>query len=299
MRTVSRICASLMLTGLISLSAHAQELQEVQEIRDGMVLNANAAFADGAEFSGQPALMLLHGTLAHKDMELIQTMQRALAERGINSLAPSLSYRESDRRGMYNCEQTMMHRDDDAEGEITFWKDWLLNKGANTIILMGHSRGGRQIANFAAENPFDNLSHVVLLAPATFNAEAAAGNFFLTHGKPLAPLLEQAASMEPDDILLGVGSVYCKGVDVTAEAFLSYNTPSPRRDTPTVVTNIDKPVLVVAGSKDTTVRNLIPAMEKIADDNEIKLTVIEDADHFFLDFFAEDAADAIADFINN
>ena len=57
------------------------------------------------------------------------------------------------------------------------------------------------------------------------------------------------------------------------------------------------PVLVIAGSADTVVPEVPGRMEAIADGERLRLAVIDDAGHMFLDFYAEDAADLIAEFI--
>lgn len=48
-----------------------------------LMLNGDIELADGKVLS-HGIVLLLHGTLAHKDMELIATLQVALQEAGLN-----------------------------------------------------------------------------------------------------------------------------------------------------------------------------------------------------------------------
>jgi pimeloyl-ACP methyl ester carboxylesterase len=70
----------------------------------------------------------------------------------------------------------------------------------------------------------------------------------------------------------------------------------PDRNTPTVIQRIEIPVLVAVGTEDTVATGLAPAMRKITQDN-VTFVEIEDAGHFFLDFFGEDLLDAAEEFI--
>ena len=50
------------------------------------------------------------------------------------------------------------------------------------------------------------------------------------------------------------------------------------------------------GSADTTIPTLPARMEPVTDGERVKFEVIEDADHFFLDLYAEELADLIEEF---
>src|SRR3569832_2133740 len=50
-----------------------------------------------------PLVVMTHGTLAHKEMEVIQGVAKALEQRGIASLSHTLSLGLDQRRGMYGC----------------------------------------------------------------------------------------------------------------------------------------------------------------------------------------------------
>src|SRR5690349_22034503 len=68
-----------------------------------------------------PLVVMTHGTLAHKDMEVIQGVARALEQRGIASLAHTLSLGLDHRKGMYDCAVRHDYVTDDAVSEIGAW----------------------------------------------------------------------------------------------------------------------------------------------------------------------------------
>ena len=68
-------------------------------------------------------------------------------------------------------------------------------------------------------------------------------------------------------------------------------------DTPQLVSRIKKPVVIFAGSADTTVANLIEKAETAVDGEQSRLVVIDGADHFFRDLYSEDVADQIAEIL--
>ncbi len=292
------------LTGLAALlfaclPATAKEVT----IRYGqLVLNGNLELADGRT-PADGVMLITHGTLAHNRMETIATLQNLLKERGISTLAINLSLGISNRHNMYDCNQPMRHRHEDAVDEIGAWVDWLKAQGVKKIWLLGHSRGGNQTAWYAATKAPPEVKKVVLLAPMTWDAKKAAEKYHKRFGTPLEPVLRQAADFiraghgkEPMEL---PGILYCKNARATPESFLSYHGPDQRRNTPWWLKKIHVPVLVIIGTEDKVVEGLIEQVRPMADGKHIRLKVVEDADHFFRDFAAEDAADVIAEFINN
>ena len=92
--------------------------------------------------------------------------------------------------------------------------------------------------------------------------------------------------------------LYCPQVPVSAASFQSYYGGDPRNSTPYHLPAIAKLVLVVAGTEDRVVTGLRAAVGPLADGDRVRYVEIEGAGHFFLDFFGEDLADAIAAFID-
>ncbi len=267
---------------------------------EGLILNANLELAEGKTMA-DGVVLLTHGTLAHNKMEIIATLQRLLAERSISSLAPTLSLGVSDRTGMYDCKVPATHKHSDAMLEIGQWLDWLKGQGAKNVVLAGHSRGGNQTAWFAARENDPVVSKVILIAPQTWSADKEAQGFEKRHKASLSTVMALAQAQvdagKGAEFMKGTGYLYCPGADVTADSFISYYERDDRMHTPVLMEMISKPMLVIAGTEDTVVKGLIEAVQPIEDAGKLQLAIIEDADHFFLDFYAEDAADVIAEFL--
>jgi pimeloyl-ACP methyl ester carboxylesterase len=287
----------------VSLAAPIAAVAEPKDVtlqHGGLNLNGRLVTIDGQNLA-EGVVLILHGTLAHNRMEIIATLQNALEERGIASLAVTLGLGIDDRRGMYPCTTPHRHRHTDAFDELSAWLGWLAGQGAKNVVLIGHSRGGNQVARFAAERKSDLVRRAVLLAPATWDADGRFIAYQKSNGALLRPLLERAeglvAAGKADETMKVPGILYCKDTQATAGSFVSYYGDDPRHHTPAVLPEIDVPVLVIAGSEDRVVRGLPRAVAPLADGERVRLVVISGADHFFLDFFAEDAADAIAEFL--
>ena len=302
MRSVARTILTrivLCLTLFAPVTAFAEEAVTLSH--DGMTLNGRVVLADGKTLA-DGAVLIVHGTLAHNGMEIIDTFQTALAERELSSLAITLSLGVDGRSGMYDCAVPHRHKHTDALDEIAAWTGWLKEKGAATIALMGHSRGGNQVAWYAAERDDPSVQKLVLVAPSTWTVEREGAGYEKNNGVSLAAVIDNARQRvdagQGAELMEKTGILYCPGAQVSAESFLSYHAPDKRRHTPHLLPSLKVPALVIAGTEDTVVGDLPAAIEPIADGDKITLTVVDGADHFFLDFFAEDAADAIAEFLS-
>ncbi|RXH18887.1 alpha/beta hydrolase [Bradyrhizobium guangzhouense] len=250
-----------------------------------------------------PLVVMTHGTLAHKDMEVIQGVAKALEQRGIASLAHTLSLGIDRRKGMYDCAVRHDHTAGDAVAEIGAWVE-KAKAMSRQVFAFGHSRGGNQVARYLAANETSPVAGAVLLAPATAKAEAdLRASYAQTYGKPLEPFLEQAtkavAAGRGGEWMDVPGFIYCRNAVVTARAFASFYVADAAQDTAALLARMKLPVLVLAATKDTVVPDVVASFAPLADSSggRVQLDKIEDADHFFRDLFAEDVADRIAEFI--
>jgi len=280
---------------LLALGASAAA-EEVTLPHGGLTLNANLETA-GTDWKQGPVVLMTHGTLAHGRMEIMEGLQAALKDRGISSLSITLSLGLDKRRGMYDCATPHRHKHTDAVDEIGAWLGWLRSQGVAKVALLGHSRGGNQTARFAATHTDAPITAVILVAPQTWDQAYATEDYQKRYGKELGPLVKRARQLEVegkgDTLLAHLDFVYCPDTSATAAAFVSYYAVDGRMDTPRLIPEIKVPVLVVAGSEDDTVKGLVEKVQPLADEQRVKLTVIDGADHFFRDLYADEVADAV------
>ena len=249
-----------------------------------------------------PLVVMTHGTLAHKDMEIIQGVAKALEQRGIASLAHTLSLGLDLRKGMYDCARRHDYVAEDAVSEIGAWTN-RAKAISRLVFAFGHSRGGNQVARYLAASQHPSVAGAVLLAPVTAKAEASLrASYAQSYGKPLEPLLEQATKAAEagrgGEWMDVPGFIYCRNAVVTARAFVSFYGADANEDTAALVARVKLPVLVLAATKDSVVPDVAATFASIADASRgrVQLDEIEDADHFFRDLFAEDVADRIVEF---
>jgi len=296
LRRFTNVLMSAFILGFVSFSAMAEE---IKQNFNGISVNANLVLAEGKTLNDE-VVLFTHGTLTHNGREPYGAIQQLLAEQGISSIAPNLSFDVNDRHGEHDCNVLQTHQHDDAMAEIGFWLDWLKTQGTSEVILMGHSRGGNQTAWYSVENDSDLVKKVVLIAPATWSQEAEEKGYQKSYGVELPGLLKSAQKLvdegKGDSTLSKTNFIYCKEANVTAEAFVSYYRNDARMDTPTLLKKAVKPTLVIIGSADNVVADLTDKMAQI--ENPVVSTyVVEDADHFFLDLFTEELVEETVKFI--
>jgi len=286
---------SAIILSVISLYAKSDEITIPYK---GLTLNANYELASTKQTIDE-VILITHGSLAHRDMEIIGNLQSQLKDRGHNTLAINLSLGISSRHGMYDCKQTHRHQNTDAVDEIAEWMNWLAKQGVQQVTLLGHSRGAAQTALYAVEHNNPNVKSVVLMAPPTFN-NAGAG-YQKRYQQDLEPVLKKAQQLlmdgKGDTVLQHVNMMFCRDVDVTAASFVSYYAPDPVHDTPSLMPRIRTPTLVVVAEEDEVVRGLEKRVSSLVDGKQLRMKVIEGAGHFFRDIYADDAIDAIEGFL--
>jgi pimeloyl-ACP methyl ester carboxylesterase len=293
---LERLTVGIAVATAAILAASPVQAEPVQLTYKNIRLNGELTVPEGGSL-GSGVVLVTHGSLAHHNMEIVVAIREALLERNIASLAISLGFNIDDRKGFYDCAVgPNLHKRYDALDEIGAWVDWLKGQGANRIALMGHSAGGNQTAIFGVERPDPAVRSMVLLAPGSYASAQQAVNYKTRYGRDLAAILEKARRMAPDDLLEDVPFILCESATVSAASFLSYYEPNLRGDTPSVLNKSPVPVLVIAGSEDTVVGDLRDSIEPLADEN-LKFLLVESADHFFLDLYMEDVADAIDEFL--
>lgn len=275
---------------------------EVTTEFQGRKLVAEATLAEGKTWADN-AMLMVHGTLTHKDQETMVAMRELLKERGYNTLAVTLSLGLSDRRGDYDCAVPHTHRHVEALVDIGVWLTWLRENGATKVTLFGHSRGGAQVAWYVFERPkIDLVGPVVMLAPTTWDSAVEAKRYRERFGHGYEETLAQAQDMVKrmhgrDFLPQRVDFLNCPQAETTAFAFMEYYINDPRKDTPSMLPGVDRQALVVAAGNDQVEPDLVKKINA-RKFKHVELQIVEGADHMFLDDdHARQAADLIADFL--
>lgn len=273
---------------------------EVTTEHQGLDVLGNLEIAAGKSLKADGVILLVHDTLAHHRMEVISAQQDILKEQGVNSLAVTLSLGLDKRRGKYDCAIEQDHRHDDALEEIDTWVAWLKEKGASSIALGGHGRGGAQAALYAERKNDKAIRRLVLISPLAQTFESAEAEYQSRYRRSLLEVLSQAEKFvsqdAADELLEGAGFLECPSPKVTAGAFSDYYSASPRFFTPNLMAGIKVPVLVVVGDQDRSAAEIMAALQGQPSKN-VTLAIIPGADHFFSDLFADQLAERIRDFV--
>lgn len=298
MKPLSRVASIILLPLLTAFSTlHAEEVTVKQgdiNLRGDLELAEGKTVKDGV-------IMMLHGTLANNKMEIMQSLTDLLKEKGYNTLSVNLSFGADNRPSeMLDCSIEHKHKHEDAVTELDTWMNWLKDQGAGKVVLLGHSRGGNQVAWYAAEKDSDLLEKVVMVAPATADADKTSKEYEERYKKPLADIMAEASKLVEEgkgEIPLEVpGFVYCENAKASAASIVSYYSDDERKNTPSLLPKIHKPMLIVVGSEDDVVADLPAKLEGVKQDN-LTVETVEGADHFFLDLYADDLAEKVAGFV--
>lgn len=266
---------------LLLLAALPAAAETVTTRHDGTPLRGELRQAPERPLSAGVVLMV-HGTKGHSGMPIIRKAADRFKARGWSSLAVTLSLGRPERSGFMPCDGVHDHRHADAVAEIGAWLDWLADRGAGPVVLLGHSRGGNQAAWYAAERAGSAVDATVLLAPMTWDPERAAAGYKERFGTPLPPLLAEAREKQSDAVMEVPGFLHCDGpTRVTARAFTSYYGDDRRKDTPTLLPEIEVPTLVMVGESDQRVPDLARRLPGLPQAGPRETVILEGTGHRF------------------
>lgn len=271
---------------------------EVRFEHKGMGLFGEASLVSGKTWK-DGAILLVHGTMMHKGTDTVAHLQKTLLEQGRSSLSVTLSLNVPDRRSNADCAKPQTHRHQDAVAEIAAWIGWLKGQGAADITVLGHSRGGNQVARYAVAGSDPAVRRIVLLAPTDWSAAGVAGYRDAPAGELQNRLAEAgrlAAAGRGNEMMREIRFLNCPQASVSADAFLSYYRDDGLMNTLDHLGGIRLPTLVIAGTLDTVIPD-IPALMRGKTGGHVKLEVIDGADHFFRDLIADEVAEIVVKFL--
>lgn len=283
------------LFALMFMGAAAAVAEEVFIDHQGLRLNALYENVDE-----RPAVLMVHGTLAHNDMDILQGLREAVTESGMATLSINLSLGVDNRHGMYDCVVPHRHRHEDAVAEIAAWVDFLAKRGQEQIIVLAHSRGGNQLARYLAGDVAPQVKAGVLVAPMSWSYEGMQSAYRKRFSQALEPLLSAAESLveegKGDQMMDDTGFLYCAPGQVSAASFASYYRRDSAMHTANLYAAMKRPLLVVEGSEDRVSESVGEAFNNAEKGEQQTLVTIQGADHFFRDLYAYEVVDAISEF---
>jgi esterase/lipase len=158
MRANSLIYRHLLLSLLLLLVTQPALAARIEEqLPNGLYVTAD--YRPGS--TGRPAILLLHGFLTVHDFSLIQKIADELGDNDYTVLAPTLSLGISERRQTLACDALHLHALEDDINELEWWTRWLIDKGHQNIILIGHSSGSLQLVKLANLDRFPQISRMI------------------------------------------------------------------------------------------------------------------------------------------
>jgi len=275
----------------LSLNSNASSVQLTEKD-----LKLNAKYLENKD-KASPFFLILHGTFAWHGMEIISALQENLKQENYGSLAITLSLSENNRTGFFDCTHAILSKHEDAQEELNVWLTWLEAKGYKNIHIIGHSRGGVQVAQFSLDQT-KRLNKVFLIAPLVWESKQTANSFKQKNERDLEQALK-TAFIQPSDQLVNINqALHCENTKISNESFISYYDSRPVKNTVELLAKIKNSVYVYLGDSDHLTSSFNQYYSNIPKLDNVVLKTIEDADHYFRDFATEDIVEDIISKIN-
>jgi len=259
-------------------------------------LKANAELIN-SEDKQQPFFIILHGTFGWHGMEITKTLQQMLGDEGYGSIAFSLTLGKSDRSGFFDCSHLIVSQHQNAQMEIDHWIRKANQLGYKNIALIGHSRGGAQVASYLTSHS-KNIHSAYLLAPMVWVKSEVFKQYDSTSKTPLNQLIVKAKA-SPEKDLINLPVLHCNNATSKANSFVSYYDELPQKNTPSLLEKVYLPTTVFLGDQDSLTPEFLKQTIIFQKNIQVKIKMIEDADHFFRDFAAEDIVSHIVNQVSD
>jgi len=283
LRIISKTRSLSFILSILLLFSGQLIAQPVSIKHNGVKLNAEI---NPAEDKTKPFFLILHGTFAWHGMELPTSIQSLLEEEDYGSLAFSLSLGVNDRTGFFDCKQPIISKHGNAQQEIEQWVKYLNAQGYKNIVLVGHSRGGAQMAAYALANQ-KSAKQLFLIAPMTWKQSKIARAFNKNNNKSMEDLVAKIKSGKLSE-LKQQNILHCKEANIRAQSFLSYYTSSPEKNTPSLISETKMPTRIYLGSEDSITENIMKQKPLFEKNSNVSHLLIDGSDHFFRDFYADE-----------
>lgn len=270
----SRVILVFLLTWNCCLAVYAgqPEPEMVTENVPGGIV-ATAEFHPGEK--SRPAVLLIHGFLQTRHYLTVSSLMNGLHDSGYSVLAPTLSLGINSRKRSLACEAIHTHTMQQDIAEISFWIQWLKDRGYTRIYLVGHSFGSLQGLVYLNSQHYDKVVKK-LITTSLIDLEHSMGQ-----GEKIKQEQSLALAKEKyrnnDNSLTDFSLSYCKKYTSPVNAYLSYAEWDKNR----IVENLKKatvPASAILGSEDKRISQSWPSL--LAAEG-VDVRIIKGANHFF------------------
>lgn len=266
----------------------AVKAEDIQLEFNGLDMTGRLEIAQGKSLANDGVTLIVHETLSHGRTPFLTDLQQGLAQQGINTLSITLTLGMDVREGAFSCSLEQDHRHQDGAEEITAWVEWLVERGAKNISLMGVERGASQAVLFIklqqqlqaeekaiieklrkrnknrkrkrkrksepAKIYLDNISKLVLISPLEVTSETMYADYTSRYKIDLGGNLYAAQklieSQNEQELIEGKPFLSCNNARFTAAAFIDYYLPKPEHAVFETVSGLSYPVLVLLDGRD-------------------------------------------------
>lgn len=232
-------------------------------------LHVTADYRKGS--AEKPAILILHGFLTVHSFSLIQKLAEELNFNDYPVLAPTLSLGISKRRSTLACDALHLHSMKNDIDEVNWWVQWLIDRGHDEIILIGHSTGAMQVIQYVHEYPDAPVSKVISIS-------------LVPLGRNDQPRLNQSIKtargmVDNNDSSIHKFSIaYCiDNYSSPPQNFLSYANWNSKKLLSAIKSSPETIQVIMGGADDSVYPKWIEHMKQGGAD----VSVIDGANHFF------------------
>lgn len=252
-------------------------------------ISASANFKSG--LPSLPAVLLLHGFQQTHRSEPINSLASHLAAKGYTVLNPTMSLGVNYRSQSMPCEAVHTQTIDEEVAEISYWTNWLSDKGTDNIILASFSSTGNiGMLLYTSQAPNLNIKKAILIAPNPPIVDQKEKR------KIIASLKSRA---QKDEQNLGIFTLsYCKNnYATTTDSYLSY-AKYDSKEFIELIKNSQVHTELIIGSADTVMTPSWATQLKSLS-SPVRITMVDKAGHFFDGPSEFDLADIVENILKN
>ena len=258
---------------------YAQADEARLTLMDGLI--ATAAYKAGNP--ELPAVLILHGFLQTRDSPTVHQLAESLSDIGYTVLSPNLSLGISKRNKSLVCEAIHLHSMEGDLKEIDTWVNWLVSKGHNQIVLIGHNYGSLMLIAYLSSHPNPAVRKLIAVSLVDAQVDMGGQQWQKTETDLQHKLNDKDAS------LVQYALSFCKKYPTSAQNYMSYASWQRTRVLK-VLSHLRVPVTIIIGDGDTRLGASWASALKKANPS---LVVIKGANHFMSGKYEFDLLNAV------